>query len=383
MKRILPICLLTAGLFACTFENESQIVAVQGPALPHPVSNNAVAGFRSADGFHLLSLMGLAGGRGWQNVASEAWHLPPGSDAWQRLPDVPGGEGRLAGTAATVAGDVYVFGGYTVAEDGSERSVAKAYRLDTERLSWHELEPMPVPVDDAVSVVYLDRYVYLVSGWHDLGNVNLVQIYDVEEDAWRQATPWPGEAVFGHAGGIVGNRMLVCDGVAVRLADNGKRRFETVDACYLGKIDADDIRRIHWQVVAPHPGSVRYRIAATGTATHDGEIVFAGGSGNAELTNDVVRPFIEDREARYIGCWAITEPNHGSDTLAVGTQAFRDPNVFYGVTARADGDEWVISGQKSSWVVNGTIATHALTFLGIEEERGSGMAGGGVALVPL
>ena len=111
--------------------------------------------------------------------------------------------------------------------------------------------------------------------------------------------------------------------------------------------------------------------------------LFAGGSGNAELINDVVRPFIEDREARYIGCWAITEPNHGPDTLAVGTQAFRDPNVFYGVTARADGDEWVISGQKSSWVVNGTIATHALTFLGIEEERGSGMAGGGVALVPL
>ena len=280
MKRILPIFLLAAGLFACTFENESQIVAVQGPALPHPVSNNAVAGFRSADGFHLLSLMGLAGGRGWQNVASEAWYLPPGSDAWQRLRDVPGGEGRLAGTAATVAGDVYVFGGYTVAEDGSERSVAKAYRLDTERLSWHELEPMPVPVDDAVSVVYLDRYVYLVSGWHDLGNVNLVQIYDVEEDAWRQATPWPGEAVFGHAGGIAGNRMLVCDGVAVRLADNGKRRFETVDACYLGEIDAGDIRRIHWQVVAPHPGSARYRIAATGAATHDGEIVFAGGSDN-------------------------------------------------------------------------------------------------------
>ena len=109
--------------------------------------------------------------------------------------------------------------------------------------------------------------------------------------------------------------------------------------------------------------------------------MFAGG--NSELTKDVVRPFIEDREARYIGCWAITEPNHGSDTLAVGTRHFHDPNVFYGVTARADGDEWVISGQKSAWVVNGTIATHALTFLGIEEQRGSGMAGGGVALIPL
>lgn len=280
MKRILPICLLTAALSGCIPEQQSHIVAVQGPALTRAVSNNAVAGFAGADGFHLLSFMGLAGGRGWQNVVSEAWHLPPGSETWQRLPDVPGGEGRLAGTAVTVAGDVYVFGGYTVAEDGSERSVEKVYRLDTDQLAWHELEPMPVPVDDAVSVVYLDRYVYLVSGWHDLGNVNLVQVYDVEEQTWRQATPWPGEAVFGHAGGMVGNRMLVCDGVAVRLADNGSRRFETVDACYLGEIDADDIRRIHWQSVPPHPGSARYRIAATGAATHDGEIVFAGGTDN-------------------------------------------------------------------------------------------------------
>ncbi len=111
--------------------------------------------------------------------------------------------------------------------------------------------------------------------------------------------------------------------------------------------------------------------------------LFAGGTGNPEIAKDVVRPFIEDREARYIGCWAITEPGHGSDTLAAGTEYFRKPDVFYGVTARADGDEWVISGQKSAWVSNGTIASHALTFLGIEESRGNGMAGGGVALVPL
>lgn len=26
---------------------------------------------------------------------------------------------------------------------------------------------MPVPVDDSVALVYRDRYVYLVSGWHE------------------------------------------------------------------------------------------------------------------------------------------------------------------------------------------------------------------------
>jgi len=99
------------------------------------------------------------------------------------------------------------------------------------------------------------------------------------------------------------------------------------------------------------------------------------------LMKDVVRPFIEDRRGEFIGCWAITEPGHGSDTLVVGTEFYRDPAIWWGVTARQDGDEWVISGQKSAWVSNGTIATHALAFLGIERERG--MGGGGVALIPL
>ena len=108
---------------------------------------------------------------------------------------------------------------------------------------------------------------------------------------------------------------------------------------------------------------------------------FAAGSGNQKLIDEVVRPYAEDKEARYVGCWAITEPQHGSDTLVVGTKYFRDPNVAFGVRARADGDEWVITGQKSAWVSNGTIATHALLFLGIDGAQG--MAGGGVALVPL
>jgi len=108
---------------------------------------------------------------------------------------------------------------------------------------------------------------------------------------------------------------------------------------------------------------------------------FAAGSGNQKLIDEVVRPYAEDKQARYVGCWAITEPQHGSDTLLAGTPHFRDPNISHSVRARADGDEWVISGQKSAWVSNGTIATHALLFLGIDSAQG--MAGGGVALVPL
>jgi alkylation response protein AidB-like acyl-CoA dehydrogenase len=108
---------------------------------------------------------------------------------------------------------------------------------------------------------------------------------------------------------------------------------------------------------------------------------FAAMGGNPALIEELVQPFAEDREAKYIGCWAITEPRHGSDSLLVGNAQFSSPDTAFDLYAREEGDEWVINGQKSAWVSNGTIATHALTFLGVDRSRG--MAGSAVAIIPL
>lgn len=107
----------------------------------------------------------------------------------------------------------------------------------------------------------------------------------------------------------------------------------------------------------------------------------AAASGNPELYEKFVKPFLADREGDFIGCWAITEPQHGSDELVPGTPQFHNPRVTGQVFARADGDSYVINGQKAAWVSNGTIATHAALYL--TTERKEGMAGGGIAFVPL
>ena len=82
-----------------------------------------------------------------------------------------------------------------------------------------------------------------------------------------------------------------------------------------------------------------------------------------------------------IGCWAITEPDHGSDSLAFDQPHFVDPKLRANCVARKEGDDWLIRGQKAAWVSNGTIATVAALFCTIDPEQG--FKGGGVAVVPL
>jgi alkylation response protein AidB-like acyl-CoA dehydrogenase len=102
---------------------------------------------------------------------------------------------------------------------------------------------------------------------------------------------------------------------------------------------------------------------------------------NDNLERTIIRPFCENRDASVIGCWAITEPNHGTDQLCPGTPGFHNSEIRGQLRARLEGDEWVINGQKSAWVSNGPIATHALAYLNIDPSMG--LAGGGICIIPL
>jgi len=104
---------------------------------------------------------------------------------------------------------------------------------------------------------------------------------------------------------------------------------------------------------------------------------FAAMFGTPELIEEHVIPFRDDKKGKYIGCWAITEPEHGGgDQLYIGAKREGIPLIRHQTRAKLDGDEWVINGQKAAWVSNGTIATHALLHVsleGTEDERDAAM----------
>jgi alkylation response protein AidB-like acyl-CoA dehydrogenase len=85
--------------------------------------------------------------------------------------------------------------------------------------------------------------------------------------------------------------------------------------------------------------------------------------------------------ANKIGCWAITEPDHGSDVLDMSAEEGRPWRQKPNCVARRDGDYYVIDGQKAAWVSNGPIAESAALYTAVD--NGDGPTGRGVFLVDL
>jgi N-acetylneuraminic acid mutarotase len=256
-------------------EQQSEIAEF---ALPEPISNNAVAVADGPEGPTLYSFNGLKAGKSWKDTSNAAFACVLATETCKTIASVPVREGRLASAAVTVTGKIYIFGGYTVAPNGDELSTPEVFAYDPATGRYEQMADMPNPVDDALAVPYQNRFIYLVSGWHDEGNVSVVQMFDTQTGAWTEASPFPGTPVFGHSGGIAGNSIIVTDGVASVL-DDGKRKFVAAKLTWRGDIDPQNPTQISWRGVNAHSGQAKYRMAAIGDEAGQ-RIIFAGGGDN-------------------------------------------------------------------------------------------------------
>jgi N-acetylneuraminic acid mutarotase len=247
--------------------------------LPAAVTNNSVAYVGGEAGGTVYSFLGLGSGKTYADIVRSAFACDAATLACRALPDMPTPEGRLASAAAAVGGQIYIFGGYTVAASGAEGSAPEVFRFDPETEDYARVADMPTPVDDSTAIVQFDRYIYLVSGWHDTANVALVQVYDTREDRWFRATDFPGAPVFGHAGGAAGATLVIAGGVKLVVGADGRRAFVASDEVWRGDVaDPGAPQTIVWRRLAQPPAGPFYRMAA-GQGEAD-RVVFVGGGDN-------------------------------------------------------------------------------------------------------
>ncbi|HKN15494.1 MAG TPA: kelch repeat-containing protein [Candidatus Sulfotelmatobacter sp.] len=244
------------------------------PPMPAAVSSNAVATLKG--GFQLFSMMGVGPKKTWDDVTNQVYVMTfSHAGKWSQGRAVPGPVGRLNAAAGGVKGVVVLMGGYVVDNQGGELTVPDVNVYEPGARRWSRGKDIPVPVDSAATGVTHDRFVYLIGGRSPNGPVNNVQVYDIDRDAWSQATPFPGTPAFGMAGGLADEEIVVVDGA--KPGPSGGPRYIASDECWLGKIDRKDPSKIEWTKLPPHPGTAHFGISAGG-AEKEHKIYFSGGT---------------------------------------------------------------------------------------------------------
>jgi N-acetylneuraminic acid mutarotase len=254
------------------------------PSLPAPISNNAVATGRAGKHEQLYSFMGIGPKKTWDAITNDAYAFDLGSKKWTKLHPVPGPAGRVGASAVEARGEIFLLGGYTVDGRGDELTIRDISVYSPVNKKWFRATDLPIPVADAVVVVYHDRYLYVLGGRSGKDAVPNVQVYDIAKNHWEQATPMPGTPVFGHAGALLDDTIVFVNGA--KNNPEGNPRYIASDECWVGKIDHKNVKVIHWSDVIGHPGGGRFRIAA-GVSEKDRRIYFSGGTDNPYNFNGV------------------------------------------------------------------------------------------------
>lgn len=249
--------------------------------MPFAVSSNAVASTKG--GLEIYSIMGVGPRKTWDDITNQVYVLNLGHAKWVVGKQVPGLVGRLGAAAAGARDVVVLMGGYMIDKQGNEIVVPDVNVYEPDRRRWSRAADLPVPVDSGVSGVTHNRYIYLIGGRSANGPVNNVQLYDMQTGNWSQATPFPGTPVFGLAGGIADENIVIVDGAktAPKPSPNSDQkdspRYVASDECWLGKIDHKDPAKIAWSKLPAHPGTARFGIAGGGS-DREHRVVFFGGT---------------------------------------------------------------------------------------------------------
>ncbi|MCB0534556.1 MAG: T9SS type A sorting domain-containing protein, partial [Saprospiraceae bacterium] len=265
MRFLIPFFLSSAALSAQTGQTL--------PALPEPVTNNAVTEAHVGDSVFIYSFAGLDASKIWSGIHLKAWRYRLGDTTWQALPPVPDpAGGKIAAAASTVSGKIYVIGGYHVEANGSETSSRKVHRFDPVLNNWlSDGADIPVAIDDQVQAVWRDSLIFVVSGWSNTTNVANVQIYNPATDSWVAGTPVPNLLnfkVFGGSGTIIGDTLYYAGGARTGSA------FPPTTFFRKGYIHPDNPSQIDWSG-ATDPLAQGYRM---GCVELLGKALWLGGS---------------------------------------------------------------------------------------------------------
>lgn len=338
-------CYLLSGLLLAMNIAATQTVSWEYLApVPEKLTNQAVATARVGDTTFVYTFTGLDSTLECTGDHLRVYAYNTLTDSWQRLADIVDAEGgKIAAAASTVKNQVYVVGGYHLADaDCDEVSSDRIHRFDPLTQAFiADGSPIPVPIDDHVQAVWRDSLLYVVTGWSTNTNVGNVQVYNPTSDEWQQA----GQAgtgsnfrVFGGSGVIIGDTIYYAGGARSSFNFPATQHFRK------GAINPANPLEITWEGFNETKAR-GYRMAA---GTFQGQAIWLGGSSISynfdalAYTNNAVVPPL-DRILRY-------DPATGRlDELVGFIPAVMD---FRGMAELGDGEYLLVGGMLTDQQVS-------------------------------
>lgn len=238
----------------------SQITVSEIGTIPKRTSNNVVC-----EGFinnvpYLYSFGGIDSTKHYSGIHLESFRYNLTNGEVTTLPQIPDTLGKIAMGISRIKDIIYITGGYHVYANGNEKSSNKLHRFSiTTNTFLSDGSNLPVATDDHVQAVWRDSLIYVITGWHDVGNIPDVQIYNPTTDHWLTGTSVPSGVFrsFGSSGSIIGDTIYYFGGA---YSSNG---FNIQNKLRKGVINPLNPEEITWSVTTPDQNIYGYRMAST------------------------------------------------------------------------------------------------------------------------
>lgn len=268
-------------LFYTSYTTFSQISITEVGTISKRTTNNVVCeGFVNGTPY-IYSFGGIDSTKIYSGIHQASFRYDITSGQTLTLPNLPDTLGKIAMGVSRIGDIIYITGGYHVYADGNEKSSDKVHRFDINTNTFLEDGTnIPVATDDHVQAVWRDSLIYLITGWHDTGNIPDVQIYDPANDNWQMGTEVPNSAYksFGASGSIIGDTIYYFGGAYSSAGFNIQNRLRK------GVINPNDPTDITWSISTPDQNTKGYRMAST---TIGNEVHWIGGSNTTYNFNGI------------------------------------------------------------------------------------------------
>lgn len=242
--------------------------------LPEPVTENSLCEFEtSGNNKFVYSFGGISNPVDYTSFHGKVFKYQVSANSWETIDDFSSLSGRIGMMVVNVNNRIFLIGGKELQADSSFTTVGDVtiYNpfLDTLEVN---ANPIPIPVENAVSSVWKDSLILVVSGKSSDSITSAVQVFNPSFNAWQQATPVPDELGFkveGASGFILGDTIFYYGGSRGTILPN------ISNSLIRGEINPDDPLDISWSRVPNFTILPSYRSICSG---HADKLFWLGGS---------------------------------------------------------------------------------------------------------